>query len=152
MTVDRFSICDDNTTDGAESENNIASTNPSFISFVDPRENIPQEYELHKRSLLPKAISKCQGKCGKPITHSDILIVKSYGKTTWTEKNTGKDRCKYGPSYIHFLDNCLKNFDTDHFYAPGELFCFDRIKISSQTRDSHLARKGVFIKPWDFVK
>ena len=59
MIVDWFSICDDNTTAEAERENNIASTNSSFISFVDPRENIPQEYELHKRSLLPKAISKC---------------------------------------------------------------------------------------------
>ena len=50
MIVARFSICDDNTTDGAESENNIASTNPSFISFVD-RGNIPQEYELDKHLL-----------------------------------------------------------------------------------------------------
>lgn len=65
MIVDRFSICVENTTDGAESENKIASTSPSFISFVDPRENIPTQSELHKRVLLPK----CQGKCGKPITH-----------------------------------------------------------------------------------
>ena len=41
MIVDRFSICDENTTDAAENENNIASTNASFISFGDPRENIP---------------------------------------------------------------------------------------------------------------
>ena len=56
MIVDRFAICDENTTDAAESENNIVSTNPSFISFGDLRENIPQEYELHKGSLLPKAM------------------------------------------------------------------------------------------------
>ena len=77
MIVDRFSICDENT-DAAESENNIASTNASFILFVDPCENIPQEYELQQCSLLPKAISKCQGKCGKTITHSDILIEKPF--------------------------------------------------------------------------
>ena len=41
LIVDRFSICDENTTDAAENENNIASTNASFISFGDPRENIP---------------------------------------------------------------------------------------------------------------
>ena len=70
---------------------------------------------------------------GKPITHSDILIVKSYGKMTLTDKNTEKEKCKYGPLNIHFLDNCLKNFDTDHFYASDESFCFDRIKISSHT-------------------
>lgn len=51
MSVDRFSICDENTTDGAESENNIASTSPSFISFVDPRENIPPQSEPHKKTL-----------------------------------------------------------------------------------------------------
>ena len=136
MIVDRFSICNDNTTDAAESENNLASTNLSFILFGDPRENIPQEYKLHKHLLLPEATSKCQGKCGKPITHSDILIVKSYGKTTWADKNTGKERCKYGPLYIHFLNNCLKNFDTDHFSASGEQLCFDRNKISSQTKET----------------
>ena len=41
MIVDRFAICDDNTTDVAESENNIASTNPSFASFGDSTESIP---------------------------------------------------------------------------------------------------------------
>ena len=40
MIVDKFAICDENTTDAAESENNIDS---SFIWFDDPRENIPQE-------------------------------------------------------------------------------------------------------------
>ena len=51
MIVDRFSNCDENTTDGAESGNNIASTSPSFILFVDPRENIPPESEFHKSTL-----------------------------------------------------------------------------------------------------
>ena len=49
MIVDRFSISNENT------------TNLLFISFVHPHENISQEYELHKPSLLPKAIPKCQG-------------------------------------------------------------------------------------------
>ena len=40
MIVDKFAICDENTTDAAESENNIDS---SFISFDDPGENIPHK-------------------------------------------------------------------------------------------------------------
>ena len=52
------------------------------------------------RVLLPK----CQGKCGKPITHwySHCQIL---WKNDLDWKNTGKERFKYRPSYIHFLDN-----------------------------------------------
>ena len=39
-------------------------------------------------SLLPDTIPRRQGKYG----NSDIFTVKSYGRTTWTAKNAGKEK------------------------------------------------------------
>lgn len=43
MIADRFAICAGNSIDAAERGNSIASTNPSFASFGDHLQNIPQE-------------------------------------------------------------------------------------------------------------
>ena len=83
----------------------------SAISFNDPHKKPEQEYSLHLRKSPSKLISKCQGRCGKNITPNDILIVKTSGKTSWTDKKTGQQREKFGPMYLHFPENCLKNFD-----------------------------------------
>ena len=106
----------------------------SSISFSDPREQAEKEYELPLRAKLPKSVSKCQGKCGKPIKKDDVLVVKSYGKISWTDKNTGQERQKFGPMYIHFKEDCLKTF-SDKVYAPGESFDFGKIKIDSKSRN-----------------
>lgn len=103
------------------------------ISFTDPRATSEKEYELHIRSKLPKLISKCQGKCGKPIAHGDILIVRSYGLISWTNKKTGKENQKYGPMYIHFKEECLKNY-SELFYPPGESFDYSKFKIDPTSR------------------
>ena len=57
--------------------------------------------------------------------------------------------------YINFLDNCLKCFSADHFHAPGESFCFDRIKelksVLRQKRHSH-RKKSSFYQTLEFPK
>ena len=45
--------------------------------------------------------------------------MKSYGPSTWRDKS-GVEKTKYGPLYIHFKEECLKNFDTDKYYGPGD--------------------------------
>ena len=105
----------------------------SAISFNDPRKKPEQEYSLHLRKNLPKLISKCQGRCGKNITPNDILIVKTSGKTSWTDKKTGQQREKFGPMYLHFQDDCLKNFG-EKDYTIGESFVFEKIKIDETTK------------------
>ena len=87
------------------------STAPSSaISFNDPRKKPEQEYSLHLRKNLPKLISKYQGRCRKNITPNDILIVKTSGKISWTDKKTGQQSEKFGPMYLHFQEHCLRNF------------------------------------------
>ena len=73
-------------------------------------------------------ISKCQGRCGKNITPNDILIVRTSGKTSSTDKKTDQQRGKFGPMHLHFQENCLKNFgEKDH--TTGKSFVFEKIEI-----------------------
>ena len=108
--------------------------NTSNLSFKDPRATNEKEFELHTRTKLPKKVSKCQGKCGKAIEKTDKLVVKSYGTMSWTDKNTGKEKQKFGPMYVHFKEECLKAF-SEEFYAPGDRFDFTKIKLHQTARD-----------------
>ena len=103
----------------------------STISFSDPRATTEKEFELHHRTNFPKLVSKCQGNRGRPIKVEEVMIVRSYGRITWTEKSTGKEKAKYGPTYIHFHENCLKNF-SEILYAPDQYDC-SKIKIGPKT-------------------
>ena len=110
------------------------TTAPSCaISFNDPRKKPKQEYSLHLRKNLPKLISKCQGRCGKDISPNDILIVKTSGKTSWSDKKTGQQKEKFGPTYLHFEEDSLKNFGEKE-YIIGESFMFEKIKIDEKTK------------------
>lgn len=87
---------------------------------------------MHLRHSLSKVISKCQGNCGKKILGTDNMIVKSYGTTKFTNKD-GKEICRHGPLCIHFNSSCLKAFDKEQYYAPGEDFDFTLINIGKET-------------------
>ena len=84
-------------------------TKSSTISFSDPQTTTEKEFELHHRTSLPKLVSKCQENCGKPIKFDEVMVVQSYGRITQTDKQTGKEKTKRDPMYIHFSENCLKN-------------------------------------------
>lgn len=105
----------------------------SSLSFNDPREKTKREYKLWLRKDLPKTISKCQGRCGKTITQNETLIVKTFGKTSWTDRKTGQQREKFGPMYVHFHEDCLKTVD-DREYSPDESFPFDTIQVDPATK------------------
>ena len=63
-----------------------------------------------------------------------MLIVKSYGKKSWTDKNNWNRKEKYGPMYIHFTNECLENYDSDNYNAPGESFPFSDIKVDPNNK------------------
>ena len=100
------------------------------ISFPDPRAGSVKEFELHLLKTLSKKVSKCQGNCGKKIVVNDVMAVKSYGQSTWGDKK-GVEQMKYGPLYMHFREECLKNFDTDNYCGPNDDFPFDKIKVGN---------------------
>ena len=103
-----------------------------------------QEYSLHLRKNHPKLISKCQGRCGKNIAPNDILMVKTPGKTSWTDKKTDQQR-EFGPMYLQFQETCLKNFG-EKDYTIGESFVFEKIK-KNETRKRELTEEDLeFLK------
>ena len=62
------------------------------------------------------------------------MVVRSYGRVTWTDKSTGKEKAKFGPMFIHFHEICLKNF-SDTFDASGQSLDFSKIKIDPKTKE-----------------
>ena len=66
------------------------SSSSQCISFEDPRHIRETIFESHLRSELPKKISGCRGDCHKTITHSDRLLVRSYGISCWLHQKTGE--------------------------------------------------------------
>ena len=118
--------------------NNIDCTTSCTISFRDPRVTAEEEFELHHRTNLPKSDSKCQGNWSRPIKVEEVLVVRSYGRITWTDKSTGKEKAKFDPMYKHFHENCLKNF-SEAFYAPGQSFDFSQKKKKKWPKDTRKA-------------
>ena len=116
------------------SGNSQHCTTPCTISFRDPRATAEKEFELYHRKHLPKSISKCQGNCGRPIKVEEVMVVRSYGRITWTDKSTGKEKAKFGPMDILIHGNCLKNF-SETFYALGQSFDFSTKKIDPKTQE-----------------
>ena len=111
---------DGNTTDPdiVVDRNNIDCTTSCTISFRDPRATAEKEFELHHRTNFPESVSKCQENCGSPIKVEEVIVVRSDRRITWTDKLTGKEKTNFDPMYIHFRENCLKNF-SETFYAPS---------------------------------
>ena len=46
----------------------------------------------------------------------------------------GLEKQRYGPLYIHFNEQCLQNYDCDHYYGPGDPFTWEKIKIDAKTK------------------
>ena len=61
--------------------------------------------------MVPRLVQRFQGDCGVKLStadEGDYLLVKSYGTSTFSIKDeTGS---KYGPLYIHFKSECLKEY------------------------------------------
>ena len=75
----------------------------------DPNVKRTVPYKLFLRSLVPRHVERCQGNCGnklKPADNGDYLLIKSHGPSSYSVKEESKT--KYGPQYIHFQNDCLK--------------------------------------------
>ena len=104
--------------------------------FFDPREEQEKQFEIHFRIDLPRSIKRCQGMCGKVIKPEEKdMLVRTYGKSSWTDKVTGTERSKFGPMYVHFNQKCLETCNSEKFYGPGNHFDYSRITIDTKTKE-----------------
>ena len=90
-------------------------------------------------------VSKCQGNCGEKIPTSDkedFLLVKSFGQIQFTLK--GEKHTKYGPLYIHFKNDCLKEFSRRIHENEYEKFPYGLIKIDEAVSYTHLTLPTIY--------
>ena len=113
------------------------------LSFEDPRLQPDTQFELHVRSDLPKLVKRCRGNCGRDITKEHQLVVKSNGVQRWMAN--GKEMSRNGPLFIHFEEDCLKNYDTKNYYAPFEPFKWDQVTINNSTRNKLTVEELAFL-------
>ena len=91
----------------------------------NPKAKRPIIYKLFFRSIVPRLVQRCQGNCGVKLCtayEGDYLLVKSYGISTFPVK--GETYSKYGPRYIYFKSECLKEYaheKHDVFYKESSL-------------------------------
>ena len=93
--------------------------------------------ELHLRRLCDKKVKHCRGECGVNITAQTVMLVKSFGDISFYDKQTGKYTVKKGSHYIHFLENCLKDYDaiqTNHCYGPNDGFPYGKLVLDPASK------------------
>ena len=128
------------------SGNSQHCTTSCTISFRDTRATAEKEFELHHHTNLPKSVSKCQGNCGRPIKVEEVMVVRSYGRITWTDKSTGKEKAKFGPMYIHFHEHCVINFSDTFILCPQPIICFFKNKNWSKVkRKAYRSRRNIAV-------
>ena len=106
----------------------------STISFSDPRATTEKEFELHHRTNLPKVGLKMPGKLrqiNKSWRSSGCVIV---WKNYLDRQVDRKRKAKFGSMYLHFHENCLKNF-SEIFYAPKQSFDLSKAKVDPKTHE-----------------
>ena len=104
------------------------------IRFQDPRVSPPKEFVLFLRKHPPKNVTKCQGKCGKSIGNEDEMIIRYCGTSSCTNKVTGRENFKYTPMYLHFNEKCLKNFNDENYYCPGQAFNYSVVTVNPKSK------------------
>ena len=63
------------------------------------------------RSLVPRQVERCHSNYGnklKPADSGDYLLIKLHGPSSNSVK--GESKAKYGLQYIHFKNDCLKEY------------------------------------------
>lgn len=59
------------------------------------------------------------------------LLVKSFRKSKWTDKNSEEEMIKYYPMHPNFYEKCLKAFGAETYDGPGENFSYQIMTIDN---------------------
>ena len=88
------------------------------MEFLDPERVHGKQYQLVSRDdhkLCPKSVQRCE-QCRTSFNHTDKVIVKSVGVRERTDKS-GKVVKYSGNVYLHFLTQCLKEYDQNFSFS-----------------------------------
>ena len=98
----------------------------------DPK--LPRRVTYELRSMVPRLVDFCQGNSGEkllPAVEQDYLLVKSWSRSNFFYK--GENISKYGPQYIHFKNDCLKEYAHFKHKMHYDEFPFDLVEIDKDT-------------------
>ena len=104
--------------------------------------------EILLRRLADKRVSHCRAECGEVLSKTDVLLVKSFGDITYYDKS-GQYKTGKGNHYIHFHDECLKNYDTvqtGRFYGASEQFAYNKLLLSPASKAQMPAHEVEYLK------
>ena len=76
-------------------------------------------------------------KCDRAIAVSDFFVVRTHANYTYYDAKLKKEVTKYGPRFIHFDGDCLKDYDSNilnNYYAPHESFDYGRITLDGKSK------------------
>ena len=99
------------------------------LSFLDPGRTCGVQYSLVLRSdhkLCPQIVKRCQ-QCKREFTTQDKLVIKSYGDRGDYTNKSGEIVPSEGNLYLHFLTNCLQQWDKN--------FEFGKVVVPKSTRE-----------------
>ena len=121
------------------------------VQIEDPNAKRTVPYELFFRSLVPRQVERCQGNFGnklKPAHNGDYLLIKLHDPFSYSFK--GESKTKYGPQYIHFKNNCLKEYaylkhDVTYEKFPLSVITFDKLtsELLSEEGKNNLIEYGM---------
>ena len=86
--------------------------------------------------MVPRKVERFQVNCSVKLepsdeANNDYLVVKSFGTSTFMVK--GESHSKYGPRYVHFQRDCLKEYTYRKHDLSYEDFPFTEIKVDQKT-------------------
>ena len=106
-----------------------------LINRLENKEKRSEKKGAYRRSKCKKnkVLERCQGNCGNKVKSSDngdYLLVKSHGPSSYSVK--GESRTKYGPPYIHFKNDCSKEYahlkhDVKYEKFPLSIITIDKL-------------------------
>ena len=102
------------------------------VDILNPDRIAGKQFDLVHRDdnkLCPKTVQRCE-QCRVAFNQSDKVVIKSVGARERTDKS-GKVVKYTGNVYLHYLTNCLKEYDQN--------FSFHAITVPSRTL-KHLPR------------
>jgi hypothetical protein len=129
------------------SETIIDRLSKDFFRVNNPHGERKVAYTIYLRSLVPRLVERCQGNCGerlRPADTDDYLLVRSHGPSTYMVN--GEMKTKYGPQYIHFHSNCLKEYSMRKHEKEYETFPFEIIRVDEKTLRSLSDAEVKYIK------
>ena len=99
-----------------------------MTSLLDP-DRVNHKYQLVARSdtkLCPKQVARCEH-CRISFQSFDIAEIKTVGLRERYDKKTGEIVKQQANVYLHFLTECLKQYD--------QKFKFSSVMVSNRTQE-----------------